>query len=140
MELVLSDDEKMVVRFDRDDEVVSGLADFTRESGIDAAYVYGIGGATEVELGFYLRDKKEYQRMLFTEPMEIINVTGNIGLLDGEPVVHLHGVFGFPNYQTVGGHVHKLVVSSTAELMLDTMGGELKREPNEETGLNLLVR
>ena len=138
MELVLSDDEKMVVRFDPDEEVFSGLTQFAKTIGIDSVFVSGLGSAKEVELGFYDAEKKEYQRTVFREPVEILSIEGNIGLLDTEVAVHIHGTFGLPNFQVIGGHIHRLVVSSTVELMLDTMGGELHRSYDEETGLNLL--
>ena len=138
MELVLSDDEKIVVRFDSGEEIFSGLTQFAKTIGLDSVFVSGLGSAKEVELGFYNAEKKEYEKTVFSEPVEILSIEGNIGLLDTEPIVHLHGTFGLPNFQVIGGHIHRLVVSSTAELMLDSMGGELKRSFDEETGLNLL--
>ena len=139
MELVLSDDEKMVIRFDADEEVFSGLTQFAKNTGLDSVFVSGLGSAKEIELGFYDPVKKEYQKTVFREPVEILSIEGNIGLLDTEAIVHIHGSFGLPNYQVIGGHIHRLVVSSTVELMLDTMGGELHRSYDEETGLNLLT-
>jgi len=139
VESVLTDDEKVVLRFDPGEEVFSGLVRFAKEAGIDAALVSGLGSSSEVELGFYDKDEKEYQKTSFIEPMEILNITGNVGLLDTEITVHLHGSFGLPNYQMIGGHIHRLVVNTTVELMLDTMGGEINREYDEETGLNLLA-
>lgn len=139
MELVLTDDEKMVLRFDPGEEVFSGLIKFAKETGIDAAFVSGIGSARELELSFYDAEKKEYQKTVFSEPMEILNITGNIGLWDTEITAHLHGSFGLSNYQVIGGHIHRLVVSTTAEIMIDTMGGEISRMYDEDTGLNLLT-
>lgn len=139
MQLVLSDDEKMVVRFDPGEEIFSGLVNFAKERGIDAAFISGVGSASEAELGYYDADKKEYQKMIFKEPMEVLSVTGNIGILDTQVVVHLHGSLGLSNYQMIGGHIHKLVVNRTVEIMIDTMGGEMKRAYDEETGLNLLT-
>ena len=138
MESVLTDDEKMMVRFDADEEVLSGLVKFTKGAGIDAAFVLGLGSAKEVELGFYDADKKEYQKTVFSEPMEVLNITGNIGLLGTKVIVHLHGSFGLSNYKMIGGHIHRLVVNTTVEIMLDTMGGEINRMYDENTGLNLL--
>ena len=139
MELVLSDDGKMIVRFDPGEEVFSGVIKFAKESGINAAFVSGLGSAREVELGFYDVDKKEYQKTVFSEPMEVLGITGNVGLLDTEVTAHLHGSFGLSDYQMIGGHIHRLVVNTTVELVLHTMGGELKREYDEDTGLDLLT-
>jgi len=138
MELASSDDEKMAIRFDPGEEVVSGLISFAKDSGIDAAFISGIGSASEVELGFYNALKKKYRKTVFTEPLEVLDMTGNLGLLDTEITVHLHGSFGRPNFEMLGGHIHRLVVNTTVEVMLDTMGGEMRRAYDEETGLNIL--
>jgi len=139
MELVLSDDHKIVLRFDEDDELVSELILFAGESNVDAACISGLGSAKEVELGFYDWSKKEYIKKTFNEPMEVVSITGNVGTLDTNSAVHLHGAFGLPDYQLIGGHVHKLIVNTTAEIVLDTIGGELRRGYDETTGLNLLT-
>lgn len=139
MELVLSDDEKMVVRFDSGEEVFSGLVNFAKDRGIDAAFVTGLGSAKEVELGFYDADKKEYQKTVFSEPMEVLEIVGNLGILETEVTAHLHGSLGLSNYQMIGGHIHRLIVNTTVEIMIDTMGGEINRKYDEGTGLNLLA-
>jgi len=138
VESILTDDEKVVVRFDQGEEVFSGLIQFAKDTGMDAAFVSGLGSAREVELGFYDVKKKEYQKTVFSEPMEVLNIVGNVGLLDTEVTAHLHGSFGLSNYQMIGGHIHRLVVNTTVEIMLDTMGGEINRVYDDDTGLNLL--
>lgn len=139
MELVLSDNEDIVIRFDPGEEVVSELARFVIDRGIDAASISGVGSAKEVELGFYNLDSKEYVDRLFVEDLEVLSISGNVSLLDGESTIHLHGAFGREDYAVVGGHIQKLVVNTTVELILSTIGGELRRDYDEETGLNLLI-
>ena len=139
MELVLSDDENIILRFDSGEEVVSELTAFVDEHGIDAASVSGIGSAKEVELGFYDLGGKEYRYKSFNEPMEALSISGNVGLLGTNTKVHLHGTFSLSNYQVIGGHIGRIVVNATLELVLDTVGGELKRLYDEGTGLDLLV-
>ena len=139
MQQVLVDEDNMVLRFDPDEEVISSFLEFVGESGVDAALVSGIGSAKEVELWYYDAPKKEYQKKVFGEPLEVVGISGNVGLFDGAPATHLHGLFSRSDYSVVGGHIHRLVVNMTVEIMLDTVGGELKREFDEETGLNLLT-
>jgi uncharacterized protein len=138
MERVLSDDKNVVLRFDPGEEIVSGLLSFAESGGVDAASVSGIGSAREVELGFYDLPTKEYLKKVFSEPMEVISISGDVGILGTNPAIHLHGSFGTRDYQVIGGHVHRLVVNTTLELMLDIIGGELKRAHDDNTGLNLL--
>lgn len=138
MELVLSDNVKMVVRFDPGEEIFSGLTQFAKTIGINAAFVSGLGSAKEVELGFFDPKTREFQKTVFSEPVEILSIEGNMGILDTEAIVHIHGTFGLQNFQVIGGHIHRLVVGATVELMIDTMGGELHKAYDEESGLNLM--
>jgi len=137
MEVVFSDKRQDVLRFDPNEDVALSLVKHVLEGKIDSAWVSGLGSAKEVELGFYDKYEKEYRRQIITEEMEVINITGNTGILDKKPAVHLHGSFGLSNYGVVGGHVHSLIVNTTVEMYLDKIDGVLKRGYDGDTGLNL---
>lgn len=138
MERIFSDDRHEVLRFEPSEDVTLNLVNFVLEEKIEAAWISGIGSASEVELGYYYLPEKEYQKKVFTEDMEIVNLTGSVGLLDDGPAIHLHGAFGLSDYRVVGGHVHRLISNTTVEVYLEKMDGTLKRSYDEDTGLNLL--
>ena len=140
MELILADDDNVVLRFDFGEEVISELTAFVKEHGIDAASVSGIGSAKEVEIGFYDLESKEYRYKIFSEAMEVLSINGNVGMMGANSKVHLHGTFALSNYQVIGGHIGRLIVNATAEIILDTVGGEIRRSYDEETGLDLLMQ
>ena len=127
-----------VLRLDEDDEVVAQVREFAEAESIDAAWLSAIGSSKEVELGYYDLAKKEYFNKTFTEELEVLDATGTLGQLDGEPALHLHGTFGDKDYHTIGGHIHKLVSNATVEVFIHKMSGRLERQPDEATGLKLL--
>lgn len=137
MEVVFSDKKQDVLRFDPDEDAVLSLVKHVLEEKISAAWISGIGSAREVELGFYDKFDKEYRKQVFNEEMEVVNLSGNVGILNKKPVVHLHGSFGLYDYRVVGGHVHSLIVNTTVEMYLDKIDGVLKRGYDGNTGLNL---
>jgi len=137
MEVVFSDKKQDVLRFDSDEDVALSLVKYVMEEKIGAAWVSAIGSAKEIELGFYDKFYKEYRRQVFNEEMEVVNLSGNVGILNKKPAVHLHGSFGLHDYRVVGGHVHSLIVNTTVEMYLDKMDGVLKRDYDGNTGLNL---
>ena len=64
---------------------------------------------------------------------------GNIAVLDKEHIIHAHGSFGDRKLKVAAGHVKKLVVSATRELIVTDLGVSIARRHSLETGLNLLV-
>ena len=105
---------------------------------IAGGWFWGLGAISEVELAFYsLTDKKYYSKM-FSQAMEVVSLSGNIGFKEGEMVIHCHGVFSDKELQTVGGHINKLIVAATLEVFL-TITSQISRRYSEDIGLNLLL-
>ena len=114
------------------------LAEYAREHGLKAAWVSGLGGVGTVTLGFYDIETKSYEWKVFDTPLEILNLSGNLAVVDGKPFWHVHGTFGGRDYQVIGGHVKELVVGLTCELLVTPLDTPLARTFDEETGLKLL--
>ncbi|MCL5006989.1 MAG: DUF296 domain-containing protein [Patescibacteria group bacterium] len=138
MKQVLISGDTAVLRFNLGEEIISGLEDFAARQNIAAATVSGTGSASEVELGYYDINAKEYKKKTFSEKMETVGLLGNIALLDGKPSAHIHGTFANKDYQLIGGHVHRLVVNATMETAVNRLAGAIKRERDPEIGLNLI--
>ena len=82
--------------------------------------------------------QSEYQKKNIQEDLEILNVAGNIAMVDGEPFAHLHIILGDKNYNTIGGHLFSARISVTCEVFIRALDTVLKREFDEETQLKLL--
>lgn len=138
MQHILSNPYHEVLRFDLGDDVIQGILDFAEEQEIEAAWLSAIGSAKEIELGFYNLKKQEYLKRTFNETMELLEASGTIAVMDGKPVLHIHGVFGGKDYGTVGGHIHKMIANATVEVFIHKIDGRLERKRDPKTGLNLL--
>jgi predicted DNA-binding protein with PD1-like motif len=126
------------VRLDKGEEVMSTLVAFISEKQIPAGTISGIGALTEVELGYFNRDRAEYQRRRFTGVYELLSLAGNIAYVGGKPMVHAHCLLGDADYQVCGGHLFEGTVAVTGEIYIQVFAEKFERKMNPEIKLNLL--
>ncbi|MBI2623486.1 MAG: DNA-binding protein [Candidatus Liptonbacteria bacterium] len=137
MRQILKDGAVYILRFDKGEEVLTGLIAFARQMDIHAGTFSGIGAASRVALSYYDFEKKEYLSTELRE-VEIASLTGNIGILKGEIAIHAHGVFSGRDMAAKAGHVKEIVVSGTCEMRFEALAGKLERAHDATTGLNLI--
>jgi uncharacterized protein len=124
-----------LIRLEKGERLKESVAQFVQETKLEGAWVNGLGGALEATLGFY--DLEQWQA--FEGLREVLSLTGNIAFDEkGELVLHVHGVLGDGQYQTVGGHVQDLVAGATLELFIHCAYQPTKRKFNQGVGLPLL--
>ena len=128
----------LTIRFDKDEEVMQKLGKFIIEEKITSGYFAIIGSTKEVILSYYNLKSKQFEDHPIEEDLEVVSVTGNIAWMNETPVIHAHGVFSRSDLSTLGGHIKKLVVSATCEVMLTIDDTTVTRTHDVETGLNLL--
>lgn len=137
MEIISRQKNIFLLRFDRGDEVIASLKAFAGKNKISAGFFSGIGAADKITISYYDLKNKKYIDKDF-QGLEIINLAGNIAILDKEIVIHGHGVFSDKKMRALAGHVKKLTVSATCEMALTAFRGKWERTYSKETGLNLL--
>jgi uncharacterized protein len=71
--------------FDKGDEVVAELEAFARELALTAARFTAIGAFSDVKLGYFDRDQKDYLEIPVAEQVEVLSLLGDIAEKDGEP-------------------------------------------------------
>lgn len=138
MKMILKDDRRYVLRFDRGEEVITSLQKFAQEENIKAATFSAIGAASEIIISWFDPEGKQYHDHALTKKLEIAALNGNIALLENQPIVHAHGSFSDVELHSRSGHVKKLIVSATCEVSLVVLSGEINRVLDPETGLNLM--
>ena len=125
--------------FDQGDEPVSLINAFAKQHQIRAARLSAIGAFSEVVLGYFDWDKKEYQRIPMREQMEVLSLLGDIALgPKGEPKLHAHIVLGKRNGSAHGGHLLEGRVRPTLEVLLIQSPAALQKVHDPETGLALI--
>jgi len=126
------------VVFDQGDEVIEQLLAFAREHALSAAEFTGIGALSDAVLGYFDWQKKDYTRIGVNEQVEVLSLTGNIALADGEPKLHAHIVLGKADGTAHGGHLLEAHVRPTLELIVTESPRHLERRSDPKTGLALL--
>lgn len=140
MKIILESDNNYVLRFDKNDLVLQGIADFMTAQNIQACAFTGLGTVASAELGFFNAHIKDYRKKPFIEEMEIVSLTGNGAILsiDSKPIVHAHGSFSRNDFTSVAGHIFELVTLATCEIFLTNLTGKMERQNNVDFNLNLL--
>jgi hypothetical protein len=126
------------LRLFKDEYIIKTLTEFAEKEKIAHAGFMGLGAALEVELGVYDLKTKQYSFRKIDSPVEIINITGNISLLDGKPFIHAHISVSDQLFRVFGGHLKEAVVGATCEISLVNYGVGISRVYDENIGLNLL--
>jgi predicted DNA-binding protein with PD1-like motif len=126
------------VVFDKGDEAVGGLTAFATAQGLAAAHFTGLGAFERATVGFFLREKKDYARIVLDEQVEVMSLLGNVAR-DGDAVkVHAHAVLGKRDGTAHGGHLLEARVWPTLEVVLTEEPPPLRRKSDPDTGLALL--
>jgi uncharacterized protein len=126
------------VVFDHGDEVLENLLAFAKENRLSAAEFTGIGAFSAAVLGYFDWQRKDYTRIPVDEQVEVLSLTGNIALADGEPKLHPHVVVGKADGSAHGGHLLEAHVRPTLELIVTESPAHLQRRSDPETGLALI--
>ena len=127
-----------LVRLDPGDEIVEKVLWLAAVEDIRLATVTGLGAVDNVSLGIYSPDTRQFKANMFHADFEIVSLTGTITSQRKRPYAHLHMAVGDLAGRCYGGHLHRGVVSATAELIIQTIPGEVDRQPNPQIGLNLM--
>jgi predicted DNA-binding protein with PD1-like motif len=126
-----------LVVLDKGEEIIATLTAFAAREKIEGAAVFGIGGVTNVTLGFFDRVKKEYLKKTLTGFYELTSLVGNISMLSSKHFCHLHAVVSGADMASSSGHLFAATVSLTAEIFIRPLT-RIEREFSSEIGLNLI--
>lgn len=119
---------------------MDGLKELVEKEPVASAWISGLGGAAWAELGFYDLSEQQYEWNMIEEPLEILNLQGNIAFDEtGNPIFHLHGTFSRADMSALGGHIKDLEVAGTCEILVQHWGDDkIMRSHDDQVGLSLL--
>ena len=124
--------------FYKDDDVMSGLTDFAITHKISDAHFTAIGAVSGATLAWLDIPKKMYRRIAVTQQVEVVSLTGDIAVLNGVPVVHMHTVLSKPDGSTIAGHVFELVTNPTVEVFMTVNKTPLGKKADDLSGMKLI--
>jgi len=132
-------DGRYIVRLDSGEPVIETLTDFLKAEVIQFADVSAAGAVESACLGYFDPVTPAYVFRDFQEQLEVVSFQGVATLKDGEPFLHLHGVFGRRDFSTVGGHIKEARVRPTLEVWLRTETIAVRRTPSPASGLDIWI-
>ena len=126
-----------MVRMDLGEEITGNLKKLCENEQIRLGRVEAIGATDHAVIGVYDLAKKEYYPEQIDEFMEIASLNGNITAMDGKTYIHLHATLADQRHGIHGGHVIEMRVGATCEMFVTVLDGEVRRQRDEDLGINL---
>lgn len=122
------------------DEAVSSVERFAVEQGLSAAQITGIGAFSDLVLGFFDWESKDYRKIPVQQQVEVVSFLGDVAQgPDGKPAVHVHVVVSRSDGTAMGGHLLQAQVRPTLEVVLTESPRHLHKRKDPESGLALIV-
>ncbi len=119
-------------------ELLTAIKNFCDKNKITSAVIVGIiGSLKNVELGFLKKLPGKYVTRKFSGPLEIVCAQGSVAKCGDELVVHVH-IQVSNEKKSVGGHLVRGEIFSTAEVVLQKLDFQLERKLDNYTGLKEL--
>src|SRR3989344_3740794 len=129
--------DNYVISIDRGEEIIKSLLDFCGKNKIKLGYFSGIGAVNKAELAHYSVETKKYSTRIINEPLEILNLSGNVTTMEGKCYIHAHISLSDEKMNAIGGHLKSAVVSAACEIFLVAINSKVEREYDKEIGLNM---
>lgn len=127
----------IVVRIDKGEEILEKIKEIALKENIKLANINALGATNDFTVGVFKTEEKKYYSNDFKGNFEIVSLTGTINTMNGEFYSHLHMSCGNEKGEVFGGHLNRAIVSTTVEMIINIIDGEVDRCFNEEIGLNL---
>lgn len=137
--LTAEENKTYALIFETGDEVIEHLTQFAKDNRLHGSHFTAIGAFSEVTLGYFDWQKKDYKRIPVSEQVELLSLVGDVSLDEHQqPTVHAHVVIGTSNGTALGGHLLSGRVRPTLELVLMESPAHLQRRHDPESGLALI--
>lgn len=119
-------------------DLLEELTGLCKGKNIQLGRVEAIGAVQKAVIGYYHQDKREYEFLTLDQHLEILNLTGNISIKDGSPMVHAHVTLADAEGKAFGGHLAPGTIIFACECIIESYyGAVLERGFDDETGLPL---
>lgn len=130
-------EEKFLIRLKLGEKAHESLMKFCQKMKINNGSLSAIGSIEDPILAHYRVNTKKYSEKQFKGIFEVASMTGNIGLFEGKPLIHLHVVISDESMKAFAGHLVEAIVSATLEIVLVKFDTKLTKSISSEIGLKL---
>ncbi|MCE5252952.1 MAG: DNA-binding protein [Actinomycetia bacterium] len=127
-----------ILKPDYGSDLLKGLQSYVRTNGINLAWLSGVGAVSRANIRYYDQPQQKWIDLALDRNLEVAGMWGNVSLLNGEPIVHVHIVLADQEGRCYGGHLADGTVVFNLEIMLTTLTGpNVIRKMDPQTGLTL---
>ena len=89
-------------------------------------------------MAHYIVENKKYTSKTYKQPLEIVNMNGNITTMNKEVYLHCHITLSDEKMNAIAGHLKEGKIAATCEIVLVRLNATINRKYDDFTGLNLL--
>ncbi len=130
--------DKYVLRLESGDDILQSVRQFATAKKLSAGLLEGIGSLSKVKLGHYDFKTRKYSYETFEDDLEILNLSGNIAIMNREPLSHVHVTLGRRDFSVIGGHMDEGSSANMVEIGIWKLQGNLVKAKDDQIGLNVL--
>ena len=130
-------ENKFMMRLEKGEEIIESIKNFAKEYNVKSGEIKALGAVNFVSVSLYTPENKSYITKEYSEPFEITNLYGNISSINNEPYLHIHITLANKDFNCVGGHLNKAIISATFEGYIETFDAEINRVKDENINLNV---
>ena len=102
-------------------DLLEEITQVCKKEDIRLGRVEALGAVKKARLAYYDQDDHEYRFFELDQHLEITNLTGNISIKDGEPMVHAHVTLADEKGKAFGGHLAPGTIVFACELVIQVL-------------------
>lgn len=127
-----------ILRPDFGSDLLKELQKFVHAKNINLAWLSGVGAVSKAIIRYYDQPTQQWVDLELDKRLEVAGMWGNVSLLNGEPIVHVHIVLADETGRCYGGHLADGTVVFNLEIMMTTLSGPtVVRKMDAQTGLTI---
>ncbi|WP_048148008.1 PPC domain-containing DNA-binding protein [Palaeococcus ferrophilus] len=118
------------------EELLRYINEFAKKNNVLMGTVSAIGSLRNPKIGYFDEAAGGYNVIELSGTYELVSLSGNVSLKDGEPFAHIHVALGDSDGSLYGGHLVEGEVF-VAEVFIQELLGEILERKPQENGLSL---
>ncbi len=118
------------------EELLKFINEFAKKNNVLIGTVSAIGTLKNPKIGYFDEKNQKYMVIELRGTYELVSLTGNISIRDGEPFAHVHVALGDSKGVLYGGHLIEGEVFVAEVFIGELLGEPLERKP-QKSGLTL---
>ncbi len=132
----VSKGRSFLFRIPEGEEFGAFINGFAKKHNVLIGTVTAIGTLRNPKIGYFDEESGRYRVMELSGTYELVSLTGNISIRDGEPFAHIHVALGDSDGRLWGGHLIEGEVFVAEVFVQELLGEILERKP-QKNGLAL---